>query len=216
MHATGSLPPTVVNQVMLKNFIMNNPRMKDFTGEPEVCTDVTGRLYDGRLRGVLETLVGPESARRLETFAAIRWLASSTHRFMERWVDKHGLSEGRMQVLMRLRHQGDQPLGVLAEAMHVSPRNITGLVDHLERSGLVTRVPDPEDRRSVRAHLTGQGHALVDRIWREFMQRSLVLVEDLPQEDLEVVRDTCLRLIKRIESRLNQEAAATPSQRSKT
>lgn len=190
--------------------------MKDLTGEPEVCADDTGRLYDGRLRTVLEELVGPEPARRLETFAAIRWLNSCTHRFLERWVDKHGLSEGRMQVLMRLRQQGDQPLGVLAEAMHVSPRNITGLVDHLERAGLVTRVPDPEDRRSVRAHLTDHGRALVERIWKEFMQRSLALVEDLPQEDLDVVRDTCLRLIQRIESRLNQEATATPSQRSRT
>lgn len=195
---------------------MNHPIMKDFTDEPEVCADDTGRLYDGRVRAVLEELVGPSSARRLETFAAIRWLHSRTHRFMERWVDKHGLSEGRMQLLMTLRHQGDQPLGILAEALHVSPRNVTGLVDHLERSGLVTRVPDPEDRRSVRAHLTAHGRALVDRIWKEFMQRSLVLVEDLPQEDLDVVRDICLRLIQRIESRLTQEATAAPSQRSRT
>jgi len=201
---------------MLKGFTMNQPTMKDFTDEADVCADDTGRLYDGRLRAVLEELVGAESARRLETFAAIRWLHSHTHRFMERWVDKHGLSEGRMQLLMALHQRGDQPLGILAERLHVSPRNITGLVDHLERSGLVTRVPDPEDRRSVRAHLTRQGGELVDRVWKEFMQRSLVLLEDLPQEDLDVVRDICLRLIQRIESRLTQEAAATPTQRSRT
>src|SRR5215831_19354609 len=115
---------TLMNQVILNGFNMNQPTMKEFTDEPEVCADDSGRLFDGRLRAVLEELVEPESARRLETFAAIRWLHSCTHRFMERWVDKHGLSEGRMQLLMVLRHQGDQPLGILAERLHVSPRNI--------------------------------------------------------------------------------------------
>ena len=183
--------------------------MKDFTLGPDLDVDVDGRLYDRRVRAMLESLVGPESSRRLETFAAMRWLMSRNHQFMERSADQYGLSEGRMQVLMRLRHVGDCPLGGLAEAMHVSARNITGLVDHLERDGLVVRVPDPEDRRSVRAHLTDQGRRLIERVWKEFMQRSLHLVQDLPQEDLDVIRDTCLKLIQRIESQLNQEGTGT-------
>jgi DNA-binding MarR family transcriptional regulator len=183
--------------------------MKDFTRSPELAVDGGGRLFDRRVRAMLESLVGPESGRRLETFAAMRWLMSRNHQFMERSADQYGLSEGRMQVLMRLRHQGDCPLGGLAEAMHVSARNITGLVDHLERDGLVVRIPDSEDRRSVRAHLTDQGQRLIDRIWKEFTQRSLVLVEDLPQEDLDLIRHTCLKLIQRIESQLNQEGTAT-------
>jgi DNA-binding MarR family transcriptional regulator len=163
---------------------------------------------------MLESLVGAEAARRLEAFAALRWLTSRSHQFMERSVDQYDLSEGRMQVLMRLRHQGDCPLGALAEVMHVSARNVTGLVDHLERDGLVARVPDPEDRRSVRAHLTEQGQRLIERVWKDVSQQSLVLMEDLPLEDLELVRHTCLRLIERMESRLNQEGVATASQRS--
>jgi DNA-binding MarR family transcriptional regulator len=204
----------MVNAVILKRYKMNSPPMKDFTPGPEVAVDGDGRLFDQRVRTMLDSLVGPESGRRLETFAAMRWLMSRTHQFMERSADQYGLSEGRLQVLMRLRHQGDCPLGGLAEAMHVSARNITGLVDHLERDGLVVRVPDPEDRRSVRAHLTEQGQRLIERIWKEFMQRSLALVEDLPQEDLDLVRHTCLQLIQRIESQLNQDGAATATQRS--
>jgi len=186
--------------------------MKDLARSPELAVDDGGHLFDRRVRAMLESLVGPESSRRLETFAAMRWLMSRNHQFMERSADQYGLSEGRMQVLMRLRHQGDCPLGGLAEAMHVSARNITGLVDHLERDGLVVRIPDSEDRRSVRAHLTDQGQRLIDRIWKEFMQRSLVLVQDLPQEDLDLIRHTCLKLIQRIEAQLNQEGTATTTQ----
>jgi DNA-binding MarR family transcriptional regulator len=114
---------------------------------------------------------------------------------------------------MRLRQHGDQPLGMLAEALHVSARNVTGLVDHLEGDGIVVRVPDPEDRRSVRAHLTEQGQRLIDGIWKEFMQRSLELTKDIPQEDLDLLRHTCLQLIQRIDRQLDEEGTAIAAQR---
>ena len=193
---------------------MNSHPMKDFPPGQELAVDDGGRLFDKRVRAMLESLVGPESGRRLETFAAMRWLMSRSHQFMERAAEQYGLSEGRLQVLMRLRHQGDSSLGGLAEAMHVSARNITGLVDHLERDGLVVRVPDREDRRSVRARLTDQGLQLIERIWKEFMQRSLLLVQDLPQEDLDLVRHTCLQLIQRIESQHYEKGTTTATQRS--
>jgi len=200
--------------VILNSFKMNDNDMKDFAQGPEVAVDEQGRLYDRRVRAMLESLVGPESGRRLEIFAAMRWLTSRSHQFMERSVEQYGLSEGRMQVLMRLRHQGDSPLGAIAEAMHVSARNVTGLVDHLERDGLVVRVPDPEDRRSVRARLTEEGQRKIERVWKEVSQHSLVLVEDLPQEDLDLVRHTCLQLIQRMESRLRHDEAAAAKLRS--
>jgi DNA-binding MarR family transcriptional regulator len=193
---------------------MNDYHVKDFTQSPDLAVDGGGLLFDRRVRTMLESLVGPESARRLEVFAAMRWLTGRSHQFMERSVDRYGLSEGRMQVLMRLRHQGDCPLGALADAMHVSARNVTGLVDHLERDGLVSRVPDTDDRRSVRAHLTEEGQRLIEQVWKEVSQRSLVLVQDMPQEDLDIVRHTCLELIRRMESQLGQEGAAIAAQRS--
>ena len=105
-------------------------------------------------------------------------------------------------------------LDTWSEAMHVSARNVTGLVDHLERDGLVVRVPDPEDRRSVRARLTEEGQRKIERVWKEVSQHSLVLVEDLPQEDLDLVRHTCLQLIQRMESRLRHDEAAAAKLRS--
>ena len=163
---------------------------------------------------MLDPLVGPEAARRLEGFAAMRWFVQRSHQRMERWLEQHGLTEGRMQILMRLRHQGDVPLGELAEEMRVSPRNITGLVDNLERDGLVERVPDTTDRRSVHAHLTQRGKDLIDGIWREALQRSLLLTEGMSQEDLDLLRDTCLRMVQRLESAM--EGLATTEERSQS
>jgi DNA-binding MarR family transcriptional regulator len=55
--------------------------------------------------------------------------------------------------------QADEPLALseLAARMTCVRSNITQLVDRLEADGLVHRVEDPRDRRSVRAALTPLG-----------------------------------------------------------
>src|SRR5204863_10031132 len=87
----------------------------------------------------------------------------------ERWADRFGLSEGRFQILVRLKHQpsGRFTMGELAEMLDITPRTVTGLVDNLERDRLVRRVADPADRRSVYAEITDQGRDRVNARWRE-------------------------------------------------
>jgi DNA-binding MarR family transcriptional regulator len=88
------------------------------------------------------------------------------------------------------------PLGDLADDLESTPRNITGLVDHLERDGLVERVPDPADRRSVRARLTEQGRKQIDAIWKEGMDHQYDLVRGLTKEELAQLRHLCLLMVE--------------------
>ena len=181
--------------------------------EAEMACDEAGCLYDTRARPMLDHLAGRADARRLEVFPALRWCAYRIQRFMQAEADQYGLTDGATRVLMHLKHSGEQPLGALAAGMHVSPKNVTLLMDQLEKEGLVLRVPDPADRRSVRARLTNQGQRVVGEFLREFMTHSLELVENLPQEDLERVRHVALLLVQRIEARL--APAAAPPRRSR-
>lgn len=71
-----------------------------------------------------------------------------------------GLSTARYGVLEQLARAGDPlPLGELAARLSCVRSNVTQLVDRLEAEGLVRRVTDPADRRSVRAELTAAGRA---------------------------------------------------------
>src|SRR5260370_38913954 len=101
-----------------------------------------------------------------EALAALKIAGHSLGMLMERWAEQHGLSQGRMGVLFRLLRCGDTPLGDLAEDLGSTPPNITGLVDHLEKDGLVERVPDPDDRRSARARLTEAGRGQIGASWK--------------------------------------------------
>lgn len=68
------------------------------------------------------------------------------------------LSLPKLVALQALRDAGESlPLGRLAERLACVKSNITQLVDRLEVDGLVSRAPDPHDRRSRLAVLTAMG-----------------------------------------------------------
>jgi|HubBroStandDraft_6_1064221.scaffolds.fasta_scaffold729677_2 DNA-binding MarR family transcriptional regulator len=69
-----------------------------------------------------------------------------------------GVSLARTKVLTQLQRGPARP-SVLAAEFGFAPRTITELVDTLERDGLVTRQPDPTDRRALLVALTSEGEA---------------------------------------------------------
>ena len=90
-----------------------------------------------------------------------------------------GLSMAKQSALTQLAQAGEPlTLSELAARLTCVRSNITQLVDRLEADGLVRRVDDPADRRSVRAELTSLGldkQALgaieIERIQGEFASR---------------------------------------------
>src|SRR5215469_7703479 len=72
--------------------------------------------------------------------------------------------------LMRALEQSDQSMREVSEALQVSPRTVTDMIDSLEARGLVVRQAHPVDRRVTLLHLTDDGRrqlataaALADR-----------------------------------------------------
>lgn len=69
-----------------------------------------------------------------------------------------GLSLSKLNVLSILQEAGGPiPLSRLAGRLACVKSNVTQLVDKLESEGLVARVDDPNDRRSVLASITDLG-----------------------------------------------------------
>jgi DNA-binding MarR family transcriptional regulator len=98
------------------------------------------------------------------------------------------LSLAKLGLLTTLADEGTSlPLSELAERQRCVRSNITQLVDRLEAAGLVRRVPDPADRRSVRAALTERGalrQAAGARRVREVKKRFLARIPGRDRADL--------------------------------
>jgi DNA-binding MarR family transcriptional regulator len=61
----------------------------------------------------------------------------------------------------------------------VSSATMTGTLDRLERQGLVRRLPNPEDRRSVLVEVTDAGRALCDRFLPGINALQIAVVSEL-------------------------------------
>ncbi|MEV5988008.1 MarR family transcriptional regulator [Streptomyces sp. NPDC052051] len=69
-----------------------------------------------------------------------------------------GITPAQSRLLRTLAHVGSPPrMADLAELLEVVPRAVTTLVDGLEASGRVRRVPDPANRRVIRIEVTDEG-----------------------------------------------------------
>jgi len=81
-------------------------------------------------------------------------------RMMEETLAEHELTWGEWKLLGRLLHQGPPyrlSPGKLAEYLELSSGAMTNRLDQLEEAGLIRRLPDPNDRRSVQVELTPAG-----------------------------------------------------------
>ena len=73
---------------------------------------------------------------------------------------RFGLTEQQWRVLRMLWEQDGKPLLALAEQTLIQAPSLVGVVDRLQRDGLVQRRRSRQDRRVVRICLTSRGKAL--------------------------------------------------------
>ncbi len=183
------------------DFTENHPAA-DPTWRPgcNLSHDPDGSRYDARVRNWIRTTPLPEGLtwEAVETLSALRFAAKAMRHQADRWAEQHDLSEGRLHLLFRLRRAPGHQLALhlLANVLDVSPRNVTGLVDHLEKDGLIERVPDSTDRRSIHARLTASALKRMDRLWKESTTSQVSILKGFSTEELSQFRDFCYRLIE--------------------
>lgn len=101
---------------------------------------------------------------------------------MTQSLARDGLTVSRAHILWELRERGPVPQRELAEALEVSARTITGLVDGLVSTGFVTREPHPTDRRAALITFTARGEATVKEMTRGHQQLAELLFGDMPAD----------------------------------
>ncbi|MGW0485871.1 MarR family winged helix-turn-helix transcriptional regulator [Nonomuraea sp. NPDC003214] len=124
---------------------------------------------------------------------------SRLSRLLERGIKEvfgaHGLESFEFDVLATLRRSGapyELSAGTLLKAAMVTSGAITNRIDKMEAKGLVERVRDVEDRRSVRIRLTPRGLELVDKVLVEHVANEARLLSGLAPAD----RDTFVALLR--------------------
>jgi DNA-binding MarR family transcriptional regulator len=78
-----------------------------------------------------------------------------------------GLTPSQTSVLFTVVRRGPIGLAEVAEIERINPTMLSRIVAELCNAGLISREPDPEDRRAARVRATAAGQRLRKRIHRE-------------------------------------------------
>ncbi len=145
---------------------------------------------------------GAETARR----GALDRIFLLVHLLTEDMTEslaRRGLSMARVRVVWELVHRGPSTQRALADALQVSARNVTGLVDGLVADGFVLRRAHPQDRRATLVTLTPRGRQVAEDLQRERRELAEQLFGGMPArrfdglvEGLDDVLDRIHRLIE--------------------
>ena len=107
-----------------------------------------------------------------------------------------GLTGAQFHTLVRIPDQGI-PVTRLAAKAWADPGNASGVIDRLEREGLVQRRPATHDRRVVLVHATATGRERIAELWPAYL--------DCIRRNMAPLRDDELsslgRLLEKLEAR---------------
>ena len=113
-----------------------------------------------------------------------------------------GLSDGAYGVLAALRRAG-APFALtpteLARQRMITSGGMTPVLDRLERDGLVTRSPNPDDRRGSIVRLTAAGRKAVDAAMKRHAEAEQQLVAGLAPREREQLAGLLRKLLSDLE-----------------
>lgn len=94
--------------------------------------------------------------------ASIRRIIRAIDLQSRRLLDQHKLTGPQLATLREAEKLGEISISTLARAVHLSQPTVSGILNRLERRGLVVRKRSAGDRRSVVIGVTGEGLRVLD------------------------------------------------------
>jgi len=136
----------------------------------------------------------PRERRALAAFINLMRAANTIQTLSNRHLELHGLTPSQFAVLEALYHVGPLCLSELAQKILRTSGNLTMVVDNLEKSGYVKRVPSAEDRRFIRAEITDSGRKLIASVFPRHAGQIADLMSRLTPDEQDTLRELCRKL----------------------
>lgn len=125
----------------------------------------------------MRTSTEPLSAQELRDVAgALRTVVWSLRRYGERQAGLEQLPHSEFDVIRTVSNHAGITVSELARRLGLQSSNVSTTVRRLVERGLVERIPDEHDRRTIRLHPTSeaaQHKKLIDAVWVEGVRRQL-------------------------------------------
>ncbi|MEA2063376.1 MAG: MarR family transcriptional regulator [Gemmatimonadota bacterium] len=132
----------------------------------------------------------PFKHRVEETLLSIIHTGTLLSKEGDRLLRPFGLTDAQFNVLVLLKyHSVDGRINQtsLGKMLLVNRSNITGLVDRMEKAGLVRRISDPQDRRVNYVTMTDAGGRVLEKAHQAYLSRIEEVMSNLSAQDQETL-----------------------------
>jgi DNA-binding MarR family transcriptional regulator len=144
----------------------------------------------------------PEVDAIVET---ILYLYTESRRLTKGMASQFGLTGPQLTVIKMLESLGDLSLSSLSERIRAQNSTVTGIIDRMEREGLVRRERSTSDRRVVLIRLSEKGARLAQKIEVEPMEIFRSALAALSRDDVRDLLRILTKLQKRVRARVATE-----------
>lgn len=145
--------------------------------------------------------------------ASIRQIIRAVDLHSRRLVEAHGLTGPQLAALSEVVRTGPVSPTALARAVHLSQATVTGIIQRLERRGLVRRDANASDRRSVLLHPTDAGRQLLATSPSPLQDRFRAGLAKLDQAERDRILETLQRVAGLMDARdLDASPHLTPGE----
>jgi len=139
---------------------------------------------------------------------AIVYLSTESRRITKALARQADLTGPQLTVLKMLEGVGDISLSDLSDRIRAQNSTVTGIIDRMEREGLVVRARSSEDRRVVRIRLTEKGRRIAGEIAVEPMEIFRSAIENLsPAETRDLLR-ILTKIARRVQAIVKRDVGA--------
>jgi MarR family transcriptional regulator, organic hydroperoxide resistance regulator len=156
------------------------------------------------LAASISSEIKPEVDSILE---AIVYLYTESRRVTKEVARSADLTGPQLTVLKVLEGVGDLSLSGLSERIRAQNSTVTGIIDRMEREGLVVRARSTEDRRVVHIKLTEKGARIARAIAVEPMEIFRSALESLSVGEMRDLLGILTKIAQRVQGIVKREAA---------
>jgi MarR family transcriptional regulator, organic hydroperoxide resistance regulator len=138
----------------------------------------------------------------------IIYLYTESRRLTKGMASQFGLTGPQLTVIKLLESFQDLSLSSLSERIRAQNSTVTGIIDRMEREGLVRRERSTTDRRVVHIRLSDKGQKLARQIQVEPMEIFRDALASLTQADLRDLLRIMNKLQKYVRSKVPADTSA--------
>jgi DNA-binding MarR family transcriptional regulator len=131
---------------------------------------------------------------------AIVYLSTESRRITKELARRVDLTGPQLTVLKMLEGLGDLSLSDLSDRIRAQNSTVTGIIDRMEREGLVVRTRSTEDRRVVRIKLTEKGARIARDIAVEPMEIFRTALENLSPGEMRDLLKILTKIARRVQT----------------